>query len=231
MVIPEITEEKDDGDDGAEEQEQETPSLPVDAETQTRRIRQIIEYQKSLCWSSSSSLSSSSSAAAATAAAAASHSSLSSSRRSSSLMELMKSGSTSLQRLFEMEHTSLADYLDEYSATPVVKTVPLWGSSDSDADRFPDPWDSFKATRHYESARRNEAGSCGLSEFASRGTSFVEEGKKTNATRTRAVSSERKLKRKRSFRRLPGFRTWRWRGFRFRWRLRRLRIMICGRKF
>lgn len=229
MVISEITEEKDDGDDGAEEQEQETPSLPVDAETQTRRIRQIIEYQKSLCWSSSSSLSSSSSAA--TAAAAASHSSLSSSRRSSSLMELMKSGSTSLQRLFEMEHTSLADYLDEYSATPVVKTVPLWGSSDSDADRFPDPRDSFKATRHYESARRNEAGSCGLSEFASRGTSFVEEGKKTNATRTRAVSSERKLKRKRSFRRLPGFRTWRWRGFRFRWRLRRLRIMICGRKF
>ncbi|KAF8032006.1 hypothetical protein BT93_D1041 [Corymbia citriodora subsp. variegata] len=221
MAISEITEEREDDDDGAEEQEQETPSLPIDAETQTRRIRQIIEYQKSLYWSSSSSLSTSSSAAAA---AAASRSSLSSSRRSSSLMELMKSGSTSLRRLFGMEHTSLADYLDEYSATPVVKTVPLWGSSDSDADRFPDPWDSFKsfkATGHYESARRNKPGSCGLSEFASRGTSFVEERKK----------NKRKLKRKRSFRRLPGFGTWRWRGFRLGLRLRRLRIMICGRKF
>ncbi|KAI6675195.1 hypothetical protein NL676_003101 [Syzygium grande] len=224
MVISEITEEKD-GDE-AGEQEQETPSLSVDAEIQTRRIRQIIEYQKSLHWSLSSSLSTSSSAAAA----AASRSSLSSSRRSSSLMELMKSGSTSLQRLFDMEHTSLADYLDEYSATPVVKTVPLWGSSESDADRFPDPWDSIKAARHYESARGNESGSCGLSEFASHGTSFVEEGKTTNTTR-RAVSNDRKLKRKRSFRRLPGFGTWRWRGFRFRLRLRRLRIMICGRKF
>ncbi|KAI3419228.1 Gb3_synth domain-containing protein [Psidium guajava] len=224
MVISEITEEKDEDEAEEQEQEREAPRLS-DAETQKTRIRQIIDYQKSLYWSSSSSLSISSSAAIAK-----SHSPLSSSRRSSSLMELMKSGSTSLRRLFDMEHTSLADYLDEYSATPVVKTVPLWGSSDLDADQFPNPWDSFKTTRHGDGVIRNTSGSCGHSEFASHGTSFAEEGKETKPTR-RVMSNERKLKRKRSFRRLPSFGTWKWRAFRFRLRLRRLRIMICGRKF
>lgn len=33
----------------------------------------------------------------------------------------MRGGSTSRRRLFDMEHTSLADHFEEYSGTPVIK--------------------------------------------------------------------------------------------------------------
>ncbi|KAJ0087827.1 hypothetical protein Patl1_31675 [Pistacia atlantica] len=120
---PEITEEKDD--------EEETCCLTGD---QRDKIRRIIEYQKSIYLSSSSSSFSSSSASC---------SSFFSSRRRSTLLELMKGGSTSLRRLFDMEHTSLATHFDNYSGSPIIKTIPLWGS-DTDDELNYDPWANIK---------------------------------------------------------------------------------------
>ncbi|KAJ4704476.1 ATP-dependent Clp protease proteolytic subunit like [Melia azedarach] len=78
--------------------------------SQREKVRRIIEHQKSLYWSSSSPSSQSSSSASC--------SSFSSCQKSSSLLELMKGGSTSLRRLFDMEHTSLSTYFDKYSGSP-----------------------------------------------------------------------------------------------------------------
>ncbi|KAL0336774.1 UNVERIFIED_CONTAM: hypothetical protein Scaly_1952500 [Sesamum calycinum] len=61
----------------------------------------------------------------------------------SSLLDLMKDGSTSLRRLFDMEHTSLGNYFKDYSVSPIVKPVLLWGS-DSDNDAHDDPWAEIK---------------------------------------------------------------------------------------
>ncbi|GMI96447.1 hypothetical protein HRI_003314000 [Hibiscus trionum] len=177
-----------------EEQDEESP-CPINSAAQKQSIRRIIQHQKSLYWSSSSSLTS--------ASAAASSSSVSSSRRSRSLLELMKSGSTSLERLFEMEHTSLLTHFQDYSGSPVLKSIPLWGSdTDGEAE---DPWASIK---QIGSLNRFETSS--LSGFA--------------ASDDRNISnSKHRLTRKKSYRKLPGFR--------FRLRIRRLRIMICGRLF
>lgn len=38
-----------------------------------------------------------------------------------------------------MEHTSLATHFEDYSASPIIKPIPLWGS-DSDHD----PWEPVK---------------------------------------------------------------------------------------
>nr|GMC95375.1 serine/threonine-protein phosphatase 4 regulatory subunit 3-like isoform X1 [Ipomoea batatas] len=110
-------------------------------------------------------------------------------------MDLMKEGSTSLRRLFDMEHTSLAAYLRDYSGSPVFKAIPLWGS-DSDDEIHGDPWSSMK----------QEMGMGALAEDR-----FVDE-KVVKIQRIRA----RKLSRKKSFRSLPRFggRVWKVRGFR-----------------
>ncbi|KAJ8899705.1 hypothetical protein K2173_019404 [Erythroxylum novogranatense] len=117
-----------------EEKDEEDNYLFINTEAQKERIRQIIEYQKSLYWSSSSSSLSTS---------AASCSSFSSSRRNSNLLDLMKVGSMSLKRLFEMEHTTLATHFQDYSGSPLIKTIPLWGSDDTDNDIF-DPWSAIE---------------------------------------------------------------------------------------
>lgn len=181
---------------------------------QREKIRYIIEHQKSLYWSSSSSLSSSS----------ASCSSSSSCRKKSTLLDLMKGGSTSLTRLFDMEHTSLSTYFDNYSGSPVIKPILLWGS-DADDEQAYDPWESINQMGRPRFDPSNE----GLSKFASDGSSFRKEVPDVKNKKEK-IRCHRKLRRKKSFRRLPGFEFWRFRGFRFRLRLRKLKIMICGRK-
>ncbi|KAJ0089162.1 hypothetical protein Patl1_31678 [Pistacia atlantica] len=200
---PEITEEKDD--------EEETCCLTGD---QRDKIRRIIEYQKSIYLSSASSSFSSSSSSA-------SCSSFSSSRRRSTLLELMKGGSTSLRRLFDMEHTSLATIFDNYSGSPIIKTIPLWGS-DTDDELNYDPWANIKQIGSSNGLRNDER-----SNFASDGSFKNEESGFKNM---KPKMSHRKLRRKKSYRRLPGFGLWKCRGFGFRLRLRRRRIMIFGRK-
>ncbi|PIN25034.1 hypothetical protein CDL12_02221 [Handroanthus impetiginosus] len=119
------------------EEQDENHFCIKDKEAEKLRIRQLIDYQKSLYLSSSASSSFSS--------AAASTSSFTSPRksRSSSLLDLMKGGSTSLGRLFDMEHTSLGDYLKDYSVSPIIKPVFLWGS-DTDNDLHDDPWSEIR---------------------------------------------------------------------------------------
>lgn len=196
MSISETTEENYD---------EEAPPF-IDKEAQKERIRRILEYQKSLYFSSSSSSSSVSS----------SSTSFSSSRKRSSLLKLMKGGSTCLRRLFDMEHTSLATHFEDYSASPIIKSIPLWGS-DSDHEYDHDPWEPVK-----------QFGPNGQTKTDSEG-GFMD-GELDFGIR-KSKTSNRLLKRKKSFRRLPGFGLWRCRGFRFRLKLKRLRIMICGRKF
>ncbi|KAJ7961260.1 ATP-dependent Clp protease proteolytic subunit like [Quillaja saponaria] len=123
-MLSEITEEKD----------EEAPCV-IHIEAQKERIsRQIMRYQKSLYWSSLSSISLSS--------VAASSSSFSTSRNSSTLLELMKRGNTSPRRLFDMEHTSLANNFECYSGSPIIKTITLWGSDTE--HEFNDSWASIK---------------------------------------------------------------------------------------
>ncbi|KAL0426259.1 UNVERIFIED_CONTAM: hypothetical protein Slati_2800700 [Sesamum latifolium] len=184
-------------------------------EVDETRIRQIIDYQKSLYLSSSSSSFSS---------AAASTSSFSSPRSRSSLLDLMKDGSTSLRRLFDMEHTSLGNYFKDYSVSPIVKPVLLWGS-DSDNDAHDDPWADIK---QIGGALRPRIG--GLDRVLSAHGSFnddqdiVQHGKREQTRR-------RKLIRTKTYKRLPRFSLWRCGGFRFRLRLiRKLRVMNLGRK-
>ncbi|KAL5742579.1 hypothetical protein ACOSP7_029311 [Xanthoceras sorbifolium] len=209
---PEITEEKDDDDDDEEN------SWITDFRKE--KIRKIIEYQKSLYLSSSSCPSLSSSFSSAAASCSSSFSSRCKSR--SSLLDLMKGGSTSLRRLFDMEHTSLATYFDNYSGSPITKPVPLWGS-DSDNEQHYDPWASIKQIGFSGNPHIDEQ-----SNFASDGS--FRNGDQYNFKHNKDKIRNRKLKRKKSFRRLPGFGLWRCRGFRFRLRLKRLRFMICGRK-
>ncbi|KAK8518138.1 hypothetical protein V6N13_027623 [Hibiscus sabdariffa] len=182
MVLPEIT----------EEQDEESPYF-INSAAEKQSIRRIIQHQKSLYWSSSSS------PTITSASAAASSSSVSSYQRSSSLLELMKSGSTSLKRLFESDHTSLLTHFQDYSGSPVLKSIPLWGS-DTD-DEVEDPWTDIKRTG---SLNKFETGSLSGS-----------------ASKTR--NSRHRLTRKKSYRKLPGFK--------FRLRIKRLSIMICGRLF
>ncbi|GMI71410.1 hypothetical protein HRI_000810300 [Hibiscus trionum] len=183
MVLPEIT----------EEQDEENPYF-INSAAEKRSIRRIIQHQKSLYRIPSSSSS---------ASAAASTCSVSSSRRSSSLLELMKSGSTSLKRLFETEHTSLLTHFQDYSGSPLLKSIPLWGS-DTDGE-VEDPWADIK---RIASINKFQTGS--LSGFASNDDRKIR-------------NSKHRLTRKKSYRKLPGFR--------FRLRIKRFRIMICGKLF
>lgn len=200
-MLSEITEEKD-----------EEPQWFINTEDQKEKIRRIIQHQKSLYWSSISSLSSSS---------AASCSSFSSSHKTNSLLELMKRGSTSLRRLFDMEHTSLATHLDHYSGSPIIKPISLW-DSDSEGEHQ-DPWALIKqiGSTHFSGTDRE-------SELASNGSYMDGE---FGSQKRNGKTSKRKLTRKKSFRRLPGFGLWRQGRFRFQLRFRQLRVIICGRIF
>ena len=206
MKVSEIKKEKD-----------EDASFFVDTESQKERIRKIIEYQKSLYRASASSSLSTSSLSSS----AASSSLLSSSGRTNSLINLMKSGSTSLRRLFDMEHTSLATNFENYSGSPMIKPILLWGSDTEDENY--DPWGSIKQFKpNNKSDIGGEMGFSSKLRFEDR-----EFGTHNIGVRT----GNRKLKRKKSFRRLPRFGFWRCRGFRFfRLRLRKLRIVIRRRK-
>ncbi|KAM3689765.1 hypothetical protein ACJW31_09G071400 [Castanea mollissima] len=197
MPVSEITEEKD----------EESP-LVVGKE----RLRRILEYQKSLYLSSSS---------PSLYISAPSSSSFSSSQKSNSLLELMQGGSTSLRRLFDMEHTSLSNFFENYSGSPIVKAIPLWGS-DAD-DEIHDPWASIKQV-----GPTNDSGTDGQNKAATEG-SFMDG--EFGVGNRKVKTSNHKLTRKKSYRRLPGFGLWRCRGFRFRLKLKRFRTTICARKF
>lgn len=190
------------------EEEDEDGCFIIKTEAHRNKIRQIIEHQKSLYLSSSASSSCSSRAA----------SSSSSSRTSSSLLKLMKGGNTSLRRLFEMEHTSLATHIKEYSGSPIIKPILLWGS-DTDDGICDDPWMTFKKVETVN-AFNSPYGSASEGSFIDREFTYQ---------KSRHKCRKRKLSKTKTFRRLPRFIQWTCRGFRFRFRLRRLRIMICGR--
>ncbi|KAL3536501.1 hypothetical protein ACH5RR_004962 [Cinchona calisaya] len=136
----------------------------------------------------------------------------------------MKEGSTSLRRLFDMEHTSLNTYFKDYSGSPIIKPILLWGSdTDDNGSLRDDPWMSIKQARGLidRCTSDGQRRSC----LASSEDGFPAIQNKLPKT------GNRRLTRKRSFRRLPRFKLWIFAGFRFRLRLRRLRIIICGRKF
>ncbi|KAL7136269.1 hypothetical protein ABFS83_10G018400 [Erythranthe nasuta] len=149
---------------------------------QGERIRQILNYQKTLHHSSSSF---SSSLASPT-------------KSSSSLIELMKGGSTSLRRLFDMEHTSLANYFNNYSLSPLVKPILLWASDDDSI--HDDPWAEFKKNEVVVACSNDE-------DFIKR--------------KIRLKSRGRKLIRTKSYKSLPRFRFLICRRiFKFKFRLR-----------
>ncbi|KAK1299504.1 hypothetical protein QJS10_CPB14g01735 [Acorus calamus] len=133
---------------------------------------------------------------------AASTSTTSVSSKNSSLFELMKGGTT-LRRLFDMEHTPLKAYFEVYSGSPVVKPIYLWGSDVEEEVTNQMSWASVKA---FKASEEDD------------GVGYTE----------RAEKKQRRLKRKRSFRRLPGFGIWMCKGFRVRLRLRRLRNERSG---
>uniref|UniRef100_A0A162A518 Uncharacterized protein n=2 Tax=Daucus carota subsp. sativus TaxID=79200 RepID=A0A162A518_DAUCS len=189
------------------QEEDEDDCFIIKTEAHRNRIRQIIEHQKSLYFSSSASVSYSSTASSSV-----------SSRTSHSLLGLMKGGNTSLRRLFEMEHTSLATHMKEYSGSPIIKPLLLWGS-DTDDGICDDPWRTFKKAETVN-AFDSPYGSASEGSFIDKDFAYQ---------KSRSKWRRRKLNRTKSFRRLPRFIKWTCRGFRFRFRLRRIRIMICGR--
>ncbi|KAL5712024.1 hypothetical protein ACHQM5_014234 [Ranunculus cassubicifolius] len=175
------------------------------------KIRQIIKYQKAKYLSSSS---------CSSTASSSSSSSYSSSSKSSSLLELMKGGSTSLRRLFDMEHTSLATHFKDYSGSPVMRPIYLWGSDTDDDDagrgniQRTTSWDAMKTLQW----SRNDS-----SRAASNG-SFSEN---RNVKPKKNVG---RLVRTKSYKKLPGSYLRRFMGFGFRFRLRRLRVILCGKR-
>ncbi|EXC23676.1 hypothetical protein L484_015586 [Morus notabilis] len=194
-----------------EEKDEEGNSF-IDSETQKEKIRRIIEYQKSLYSSSASSSSMSSSAVSSTFS--------SSARRTNSLLNLMRSGNTSLRRLFDMEHTSLATYFADYSGSPIIKPILLWGS-DSENEIY-NPWESIQKYRP-----SNVSGVVGQYDFTPE-CRFGQEDFDTQKNNVRI--GKRKLTRKKAYRRLPRFGLWKCGGFIFKLRLRKFRLVICRRK-
>lgn len=108
-----------------------------------------------------------------------------------------------------MEHTSLSSHFQDYSGSPIIKPHLLWGS-DSDPDHDPDPWSSIQNHQQQKDAKG----------------SFMTKQEIVGIKKKQRFGKH-KLKRKKSFRKLPRFRfnLWRWGGF----RLRRLRFLFCGR--
>ena len=129
-----------------------------------------------------------------------------------------------------MEHTSLSTYFETYSGSPLIKTIPLWGGdgSDDQGSHFDDPWASIKQLSR---PTINDGHGQTKSAYYSDGNTFLDGGGFGFLEQEKGRIGRQKLTRKKSFRRLPGFGFRRFRGFRFRFRLiRRLRIVICGRK-
>lgn len=196
-----------------EEEEDDEEMFLINTQAKRDKIKKIIDYQKSLYFASSSSSSYSSTAASCP--------SFASSRASNNLLDLMKEGNTSLRRLFNMEHTSLATHMKEYSGSPMIKPILLWGSDTDNDGVYDDPWMGIKrnvATNVYRSSPM------GSSSKGSMDKESVYNNKKQKFRK-------QKLPRTKTFRRLPRFSLWRCRGFRYRLKFRRIRIMICGRIF
>ena len=103
----------------------------------------------------------------------------------------------------------------------MIKPISLW---DSDSEReYKDPWALFKqigSTPFAGTDRESELASNGS--YMDRDFGYVNRNDK---------SGKRKLTRKKSFRRLPGFGLWRCGRLRFPLRFRRLKVLICGRIF
>ncbi|ERN09756.1 hypothetical protein AMTRI_Chr08g202020 [Amborella trichopoda] len=200
----------------------------MDSEAQKNMIRRIIQYQKLLYLSSSAASSSSSSSSLSASASSSLSSSFSSlSQRRLTLLELMKARNGSLKRLFSMEHTSLSKHFNDYSGSPVIKPLYLW-ESDTD-ESIPEPALPWPAEEKFrvESVERGEA--IDRAQYI-----LKEEGRERNDDTSKVpdfsrprFGNRRTLTRKKSYRALPRFSRWRWRGFRLR--LRRLRIFVCGR--
>ncbi|ONK62092.1 uncharacterized protein A4U43_C07F280 [Asparagus officinalis] len=214
--------------------------LRIDREAQKERIRKIVSHQKSLypsysadsCTASSCSLTPSSGAAGGGS---------SKSRSRSSLLELMKVGGMSLGRLFDMEHTSLSAHLTHYSGSPTTRPVFLWGT-DSSCDNIEQlacwsPVKSFTSRSihsHSHSGRLGTGGGVGADvgiPAKEQSCCSLKKKKKKKKKKTRSMPGL--LTRKRSYRALPArFRIGRrWKGLSFRrllFRLRRLKIVICG---
>ena len=110
---------------------------------------------------------------------------------------------------------------DSYSGSPIIKPISLW---ESDSEReFQDPWAMIKqiGSTPFVGTERE-------SELASKG-SYVEGDFGSHYRNDK--SGKRKLTRKESFRRLPGFGLWRCGRFRFPLKFRRLKLSIRGRIF
>ncbi|KAK4253222.1 hypothetical protein QN277_010552 [Acacia crassicarpa] len=180
----------------------------INIEVQKDKIREIIEHQKSLYHSSS--------------LAASCSSTSSTSQRN--LLELMKGGSTSLRRLFEMEHTSLGTHFEYYSGSPLIKPIPLWGSESE--GEYEDPWAMIKTM--YNTQFHNQSDDYDReSGLASKGSDFGNRFVKIGN------NHKHRLTRKKSFRRLPGLGTWICERFRFRSRIRlrrRFKLLIYCNK-
>uniref|UniRef100_A0A7N1A9Y5 Uncharacterized protein n=1 Tax=Kalanchoe fedtschenkoi TaxID=63787 RepID=A0A7N1A9Y5_KALFE len=201
-----ITEEEDDA---------EAPCVGINTEAQKERIRKIIQRQRCQYMCSASFHTPPIKCTA-----------LSFCRRNGSLLELMKLGSASLRRLFDMEHTSLATHFSQYSGSPLTKPILLWGS-DSD-DGASDPWEWIKrsvAEKDFQRVTRSGfsfSGQCvsnGVRNHGGKG----EAGRGFHVTKRTSL----KLARTKSFRRLPKLGVWIWRRLRFRLRFR---IVICDGK-
>ncbi|KAK2361041.1 hypothetical protein QL285_086247 [Trifolium repens] len=184
----------------------------INTKDQKEEIMKIIQYQKSQYLSTTSSSSPSLLSSAASS---------SSYTKSRSLLELMKGGSTSMRRLFDMEHTSLSNHFDYYSGSPIIKPISLW---DSDSEReFQDPWALIKkigSTSFYGIDRESELASKGSHMDGDFGSQNINDKK-----------GKYILTRKKKFRRLPGLGFWRCGRFILTLRLRRIKFRIWGRKF
>lgn len=187
------------------EDDDQVPCSIQEKEAEKIKIRQIIDYQKSLYFSSSSRSSFSSASTSCSS---------SSSSKSSSLLDLMRGGSAPLGRLFSMEHTSLEKHFKEYSGSPLIRPILLWGS-DSDGD---DPWAGFEhASRGFGPTTFLED----ESRLSSRGNSGIEELQQ---------GLKRKLHRAKSYKRLPRFSFWRCGRFRVKMRLVRFKLKVLIRR-
>ncbi|KAH6798374.1 hypothetical protein C2S51_034858 [Perilla frutescens var. frutescens] len=129
----------------------------------------------------------------------------------------MREGSAPLRRLFNMEHTSLEKYFKEYSGSPLIRPILMWGTDSDDDEVHDDPWAGVKQIRGGFGSRFGED-ECKLSPQGS--------GKKMGKP------CRRNLYRTKSYKRLPGVGFWRCGRFRFKLRLfKKLRVLINGRIF
>ncbi|KAL8262331.1 hypothetical protein R6Q59_026380 [Mikania micrantha] len=183
-------------------EEDEDSYFITNKEAQRDKIRRLLKHQKNQ-YNSSLSTSCSSYSLSSTGAALSSSCSSFDHSHSHKLLNLMKKGSRSLRRLFDMEHTSLGNHFQFYSGSPETKTIPLWGSDSEDA-MHDDPWLGITKSDH----------------------GFVQqhqthEDHQPQEEHNDSLFGKHKLTRKKSFTKLPTFYKLR---FQFRFRLR---IRFC----